>query len=163
MPAGRPPKPIEQKRRTGNPGKRALPAASNLAVVPAVEPAPLERSAAEVFSQVLADGVHWLGQTDSPTLVILREQLEEREQLRAIVMESGRNDDRKALRDLEKAIRETLSACGFDPAARATSTVRSVDPLSTTMISASTPRSAFNRAQAASREANRGPKNFSSL
>jgi Spy/CpxP family protein refolding chaperone len=118
MPAGRPPKPIEQKRRTGNPGKRALPAASNLAVVPAVEPAPLERSAAEVFSQVLADGVHWLGQTDSPTLVILREQLEEREQLRAIVMESGRNDDRKALRDLEKAIRETLSACGFDPAAR---------------------------------------------
>ena len=118
MPAGRPPKPVEQKRRTGNPGKRALPSSGSLAVVPAVEPAPLERPAAEIFGQVLSDGVHWLAVTDSPTLVILREQLEEREVLRAIVLEHGRADDRKALRDLEKAIRESLSACGFDPAAR---------------------------------------------
>lgn len=118
MPAGRPPKPVEQKRRTGNPGKRALPTAGALAVVPAVNPGPLEMPASEVFSAVLSEGVHWLAQTDSPTLVILREQLEERDVLRRLVMENGRADDRKALRDLEKAIRESLSACGFDPAAR---------------------------------------------
>ena len=117
---GRPPKPQEQKRRQGTyrSDRDRTQGSTALAVVPAVEPAPLERPAAEIFGQVLSDGVHWLAVTDSPTLVILREQLEEREILRAIVLEHGRADDRKALRDLEKAIRESLSACGFDPAAR---------------------------------------------
>lgn len=115
---GRPPKPIEQKRLTGNPGKRALPAEGSLAIVPAVERTVADLPAREAFEVTLAQGVHWLAATEAPMLALLREQLEEREVLRALVMEHGRPDDRKALRELDKAIASAYSEQGFTTAGR---------------------------------------------
>jgi hypothetical protein len=119
MPTGRPPKPVEQKRRTGNPGKRALPKAGDLAPVPAVTSEPADLDPADTFSAVLEDGRVWLARTDAVGLSLLRESLEERAELRAAVMAGGAAEDRKALRDLDKQIVSHLSALGFDPSARA--------------------------------------------
>ena len=116
---GRPPKPTEQKRRTGNPGGRALPAASSLAVVPAVAPEPVDLDPAATLHTVLDAGSAWLAATDSTALAMLRESLEERSQLRAVVLATQSMDARKALRDLDKQLIAMLSALGFDPTARA--------------------------------------------
>jgi hypothetical protein len=118
-PTGRPPKPIEQKRRTGNPGKRALPKAGTLAAVPAVAMEPDELDPATTFAAVLDDGRVWLARTDAVGLAILRESLEERAELRDVVLSSGSADARKALRELDKQIVGHLSTLGFDPSARA--------------------------------------------
>jgi hypothetical protein len=117
MPAGRPPKPLEQKRRTGNPGKRPLPG-SSLAVVAAVSPEPAFLDPFEVMVSVLEQGAPWLAATDATKLAMLRETLEERSVVRAQVMETGSPDLRKALRELDKQAASLLSECGFDPAAR---------------------------------------------
>lgn len=119
MPTGRPPKPIEAKRRTGNPGKRALPKAGALAAVPAVTLEPEDLDPAATFSAVLDDGRVWLARTDAVGLSLLRESLEERAELRTAVLASGSADARKALRELDKQIIAHLSALGFDPSARA--------------------------------------------
>lgn len=117
-PRGRPPKPIEQKRRTGNPGKRALPAATSLAAVPAIEVEPVELDAADTLSGVLEAGRAWLSASDTLAVVMLRESIEERTTLREIVLATGSSDARKSLRDLDKQIILQLSSLGFDPAAR---------------------------------------------
>ncbi|MGA0916682.1 MAG: hypothetical protein ACO36F_09115 [Ilumatobacteraceae bacterium] len=70
-----------------------------------------------VFEQVLADGVAWLAVTDSPTLAILRDMLQERRELR--VLADGTMEARRALRELDKTILSCLSQLGFDPTARA--------------------------------------------
>ena len=119
MPTGRPPKPIEQKRKTGNPGKRALPKAGKLAAVPAVAPSPGDLDPAATFAQVVQDGRVWLASTDSVALALLRESLEERAELRALVVATQSAESRKALRELDKQIVGQLSALGFDPSARA--------------------------------------------
>jgi len=107
---GRPPKPVEQKRKLGNPGKRALPK-GNLAVVPAApRPEAMTLSAAEAFERVLDQGVHWLGATDLPTLVLLRQVLEKRDQVEST--------DLKMWVELTKTAHSLLAQCGFDPASR---------------------------------------------
>lgn len=86
----------------------------------AVEPAPMMPHEAEphdVFAQVMADGVAWLGRTDLPALAMLRSQLEERAPLRADAL-AGSTEARKQLRDLDKQIISLLSTLGFNPAAR---------------------------------------------
>ena len=118
-PTGRPPKPIEQKRRTGNPGKRALPKAGALTAVAAVTSEPAEMDPATTVAAVLNDGRVWLARTDAVGLAILRESLEERAELRDVVLSSGSADARKALRELDKQIVGQLSTLGFDPSARA--------------------------------------------
>ena len=115
---GRPPKPVEQKRRTGNPGKRALGNGTALAAVPAVTLEPHDLDPAETFGMVMESGRPWLAQTDSIALSMLRESLEERAVLRDLVMQTQSTDARKALRDLDKQIHSQLSVLGFDPAAR---------------------------------------------
>lgn len=118
-PVGRPPKPTEQKRKTGNPGKRALPGTRSLAAVPMLQPEPVELDTTAVLASVLEAGSAWLASTDLIAMILLRESLEEREQLRAIVVQTQSSDQRKALRDLDKQINSQLSQLGFDPAARA--------------------------------------------
>lgn len=116
---GRPPKPTEQKRRTGNPGKRALPPQVSLAVVPAVELDPIELDPGATIAEVIEAGRVWLAATDTTAMALLRESLEERASLREVVMATQSPDARKALRDLDKQIIGQLSALGFDPSARA--------------------------------------------
>ena len=119
MRTGRPPKPTEQKRRTGNPGKRALPGSAQLAAVPAIEPEPIDLDAHQTIEAVLAAGKAWLATSDLLAMVLLRESIEERAQLRSLVIQTQSMDARKALRDLDKQIISQLSQLGFDPAARA--------------------------------------------
>lgn len=117
-PVGRPPKPIEQKRRTGNPGKRQLPGATNLAVVPAIAADPVDLDPVDTVASVLEAGRAWLATSDTLALALLRESIEERSMLRALVIQTQSTDARKALRDLDKQIISQLSLLGFDPSAR---------------------------------------------
>lgn len=119
MPAGRPPKPVEQKRRLGNPGKRAMPTHGSLAAVPSAGSEVPDLDPHATLEQILSDGAVWLASTDRVALAMLREALEERSQLREVLLATQSLDVRKALRDLDKQIISQLSVLGFDPAARA--------------------------------------------
>lgn len=114
---GRPPKPLEEKRRLGNPGQRRLPQPGSLALVPAPDRTLADQTALEAFENVMQAGVVWLAATDAPSLALLHSLLEEREVLRAAVMAG--TGDRRQLRELESRILPLLGQLGFDPAARA--------------------------------------------
>lgn len=108
---GRPRKPVEQKKRTGNPGKRALP--TKLAVVPAIEPADHELTVDEALDRVLERGVPWIAATDAPVVALLREAIEDYAELRSMDGMSARE-----VRDARKQVMDLLSRLGFDPTAR---------------------------------------------
>ena len=74
--AGRKPKPTEQKRRTGNPGKRALPKAASLKPVPAVDSSAVELTPLQALERALLAGQHWLAESDAPSIVLARDALE---------------------------------------------------------------------------------------
>jgi len=123
-----PPKPLEQKRLTGNPGKRALPKDGQLVLMPQVEnPLPL-RPLGEVgeafWDEAWNKGQLWLGRTDKWLVQLTAEMLDEREELRVIVAErtlAGDKDgwrDRRQLRDLERSIVANLSALAWTPVDR---------------------------------------------
>lgn len=114
---GRPPKPVEQHRKQGT-YQKVRHARGALVAVESAEPLPHELAPADVFAEVMGQGVGWLARTDSPTLALLRSQLEEREPLRNAAM-AGSVEARKMLRDLDKQIIGLLSQLGFDPASRA--------------------------------------------
>jgi hypothetical protein len=118
MPVGRPPKPTEQKRKLGNPGKRPLPNGSALVAVAAIKPEPVDLDPEATLAAVFDAGKAWLAASDSLACVLLRESIEERTTLRELVMQTQGSDARKALRDLDKQIIAQLSQLGFDPAAR---------------------------------------------
>jgi len=84
-----------------------------------VAPEPVDLDPAATLHTVLDAGSAWLAATDSTALAMLRESLEERSQLRAVVLATQSMDARKALRDLDKQLIAMLSALGFDPTARA--------------------------------------------
>ncbi len=111
---GRPPKPIEQHKRAGT--FRADRHGASLAVVAAAPLEPPELPPLETMESVLTAGRAWLASTDSVSVAMLRESLEERADLRLAVQQG--HGDRKALRELDKQIIGQLSALGFDPAAR---------------------------------------------
>ena len=118
---GRPPKPIEDHRRTGTYNATKHGSRGPLVAVAAVEPAAVtefQRDALTVLDEVLSFGVHWLARTDAPTIVVLRDLLEERAIVRAGAL-AGSTEDRKALRDIDKQVTSLLTDLGFNPAARA--------------------------------------------
>ena len=113
-----PPKPIEEKRRLGNPGKRPLPSGA-LALAPLVPAGRLwELDPADAFEAALRAGQRWLGESDVPVVAMLRQGLEERAELRERAL-GGSAEARRELRELEKQITAWLGSLGFDPAARA--------------------------------------------
>lgn len=124
MPAGRPSKPIEQKRKTGNPGKRALPKESSLVVLPMAtsipEPhRPLLKYGKEFWDRVWGLGTSWISaQSDIELVLITCELIDERWNLRIKVMKSDDPKQRRALRDLDRAIVSNLSLLGFSPSDR---------------------------------------------
>lgn len=133
---GRPPKPVEVKRMLGNPGKRPLPETSNIVLLPAVNEIPepnrkLFEFGRELWDRVWTMGHTWLSySTDLDLLLIVCEQLDERAKLRTKVWNDGRNDERKALRQLEKQIVENLSLLGFTPTDRSRLGIAEVKKLS---------------------------------
>lgn len=144
---GRPPKPIEQKRRAGNPGKRALPKSSDLVALEsagATPPVPIDLDdyGRGVWSLVWnSPASMWLSpQIDAPMRVktVCRLQSEVAKLTESVaslgfllsepittptgVVVGERivpNPAVKMLRDVEKQLDKELSALGFDPTARA--------------------------------------------
>jgi hypothetical protein len=118
-----PPKPVELKRKLGNPGKGPLPT-NSLELAPIHEiPEPsrqLFEAGREMWNRIWSMGQIWLSpQTDIELLLMTCELIDERVRLRTEVW-NGTGDwhDRKALRDLEKNIVNNLSLLGFTPADR---------------------------------------------
>lgn len=122
MPAGRPAKPIEQKRLLGNPGKRALP--SGTIAIPMVDAAPephrpLLRYGKELWDKVWATGATWISpNTDTELLLMTCEMIDERWNLRVKVMQTDDSKMRRGLRELDRQIVSNLSLMGFSPSDR---------------------------------------------
>lgn len=115
-PTGRPPKPVEQHRRTGTYNATRHKASALVAVDP-VGSQPYELEAAQVFDDIMHAGAPWMASTDGIRLAMLRQSLEERARL--LPVSESSTEARKQLRDLNREISEWLSVLGFDPAARA--------------------------------------------
>jgi P27 family predicted phage terminase small subunit len=85
MSAGRPPKPAELKRKTGNPGKRPLPAlASVTALQPATSlaPAHLSEQSQQLWHKLRGEAF-WISNTDESNLQFLCEKLDRRNEILA--------------------------------------------------------------------------------
>jgi hypothetical protein len=136
MPAGRPAKPTEIKRKLGNPGKRALPDTS---VVQYLEPVvsvpdpsrPLLKYGREFWDKVWGSGLSWISaNTDAELLLMTCELVDERWNLRVRVMQSNDWRERRALRELDDRIIRNLSLLGFTPADRSKLGVAEVKAIS---------------------------------
>lgn len=123
-PRGRPPKPTEQKRLTGNPGKRALPDQKELVLLPSAydipEPhRPLSKAGRELWDRVWGMASSWVSpDTDAEILLMTCELIDERWNLRIQVLRDNRPEERKALRNLDKQLVQNLSLLGFTPTDR---------------------------------------------
>jgi len=119
-----PGKPAEVKRKLGAKGY-AKDVPDGVMVIPAVsavpEPLkPLSGSGLDLWDRTWQRGFSWLSaNTDVQLLQMVCEQLDERDVLRAYVMENIEAwHERSALRELEKSIRSNLSLLGFTPTDR---------------------------------------------
>jgi len=136
MPAGRPSKPTEIKRKLGNPGRRPLPDSSVVQylepVVSVPDPArPLLRYGREFWDKVWHSGLSWISvNTDSELLLMTCELVDERWNLRVRVMQSNDWRERRALRELDDRIIRNLSLLGFTPADRSKLGVAEVKAIS---------------------------------
>jgi hypothetical protein len=122
---GRPPKPVEQKKRTGNPGKRPLPKADVVALPVAASTLPephrmLGKAGSELWQRVWSSCWAWLKPTtDAETVLLVCESVDERQQLRHKVLSDPHAwRERKALRELEKQIYSALGDLGMNPVDR---------------------------------------------
>lgn len=121
---GRPPKPIEQKRLTGNPGKRALPDKSLVQIIERAdgipEPGrPLLKYGRELWDKVWEAGINWISPTtDMELLLMTCELVDERWNLRIKVMQNDDSKMRRGLRELDRLIIGNLSLLGFTPSDR---------------------------------------------
>ena len=124
MTAGRPAKPAEQKRLTGNPGKRALPDEQAVILLQQITevpepPRPLLKYGQAVWDRVWAMGLTWVSDTtDLELLTMTCEMVDERWNLRVKVMQSDDATMRRGLRELDRQIIGNLSLLGFTPSDR---------------------------------------------
>ena len=85
MSVGQPPKPIEVKRRNGNPGKRKLPDQNKIITLTRFSSAPPEHLGevgAKLWSEIL-DMAPWIANTDSKGLLELCEKMELKKEIQA--------------------------------------------------------------------------------
>lgn len=121
---GRPPKPVEQKRLLGNPGRRPLPEPSTLQQLEPIKnipepPRQLFEAGQQLWDRVWESGLTWISpHSDIELLMMTCEQIDERIKLRTSVWNNNRSDERKALRALDKEIVNNLSLLGFSPSER---------------------------------------------
>lgn len=120
-----PPKPIEVKRKLGNPGQRALPDSSETILIEPISDLPephrqLFDAGLELWNRTWSMGQLWISpKTDIELLLMTCEMLDERVRLRAYVWNNPDAwRERKALRELEKNITNSLSLLGFTPTDR---------------------------------------------
>ena len=121
---GRPPKPVEQKRLLGNPGRRPLPERSEVASIPGAVSVPepgrtLGADGFVLWHRVWSAGIPWISpHSDVELLLMLCESVDERAGLVERVMETQDNSDRRALRAINAEITSNLSLLGFTPTDR---------------------------------------------
>jgi len=119
---GRPPKPAEQKRLLGNPGKRLLVQPSVTLVRAHEAPEPLRKLGEfglQFWDRLWASGAVWISpHTDIELVQMLCEQIDERGELRLRVLLEGDWRERTALRQLDSQIVSGLSMLGFTPTDR---------------------------------------------
>lgn len=121
---GRPPKPIEQKRMLGNPGKRPLPREGAVELLPMADGVPepsreLGPAGLELWTRIWRRGISWISpDVDVDLLLMTCESMDERQDLMRVVMSEGESRDRRALRALNSEIVSNLSLLGFTPADR---------------------------------------------
>jgi hypothetical protein len=136
MKAGRPPKPTELKRALGNPGKRPLPDQKTIVALPAITSIPetsrpLGSYGKQFWDRVWQMGSSWISSnTDYETMLMTAEMIDERWNLRVKVMTDGQPRDRRALRDLDRAIQTQLASLGLTPADRSRLGVAEVKKMS---------------------------------
>jgi P27 family predicted phage terminase small subunit len=133
MTMGRPPKPAEQKRKLGNPGKRGLPELASVAALPALpgddRPEGLGTDGAALWEAVTASAKTWLAPTDHPVLRMLCELADRRAEFVAHVADNGPLLERPdghlvanpvvaMLADVEKRMVHMASLLGMTPADR---------------------------------------------
>ena len=118
-----PPKPIEQKRLLGNPGKRAMPSDDNTITLysGSREPlAPLGEAGQALWDSVFNEGELWISpRTDVAWLQVVCELLDRREVLKQEWMADPA--DRKlnmSLLETEKLLQTGLGLLGFTPTDR---------------------------------------------
>lgn len=109
---GRPPKPIEQKKRQGTYRKDRDPSHGNLAAVPAIPAEMHDLAPASALEQVLHEGVHWIASTDAVKVSLLREAMDDYAALRAAGASA------KDVREARSEVSKMLGELGFDPSAR---------------------------------------------
>ena len=136
-PMGRPPKPIEQKRALGNPGRRPLPQEGSLVLLPSMYEVPepprplITQAARDIWERTWSMGQTWLSpQTDIELLLMTCEMVDERWNLRIKVLQDNRPEERKGLRDLERQLIANLSLLGFTPTDRSRLGVAEVKKIS---------------------------------
>lgn len=143
-PRGRPPKPLELKRRTGNPGKRSLPAKSEtVALRPAdgIPPVPLSlgQPGRAFWDQAWTAAQAWLSPgLDTVAVESVCQLVDQIAEMRRLIVADGlvleepivtpagmvvgdkktANPLLKELRAAEKQLQSWLSTLGFDPTAR---------------------------------------------
>jgi len=125
--SGRRPKPAEQKRRLGNPGKRKLPGKdAEVIVLPFREIPEPHRPIATAYGRRMWDavwmaGASWLKLSMDGEIVLMAcEAIDERVQLRNQVMLNPASwRERRGLRELDKQIASLLGQIGFAPSDRA--------------------------------------------
>lgn len=114
------PRPLEQKKLLGNPGKRPLPKGLPMIAGGYVEPArPLDFAGAQLWEAAMTTGEQWIARnSDTQLLLLTCEQMDRRSQLISKIEETQEWRLYRALHDLEKMISQNLSLLGFTPADR---------------------------------------------
>lgn len=115
-----PPKPVEQKRLLGNPGKKALPKGLPMVAGGYVEPArPLDFAGMQLWRSAMTTGENWIARnSDTQLLLMTCEQMDRRTELMTQIVETQEWRLYRALHDLEKMISQNLSLLGFTPSDR---------------------------------------------
>jgi len=121
---GRPPTPVEIKRKTGNPGKRKLPDPMAIELLPQASeipepPRPLLKPGRRLWDEVWGAGIQWISPiTDMEILLMTCELVDERWNLRIKVMSSGDMGMARRLDSVSNQIVRNLSLLGFTPSDR---------------------------------------------
>lgn len=124
MTAGRPPKPVELKRATGNPGKRKLPELAVVTPLPMAEEIPafpenLGEAGKELWTRAWAQAITWLSPHSDMNAIENAARLAD---TLAVARNKYHNTfeaaDLRALVQINKAYTDSLSALGFDPVSR---------------------------------------------
>lgn len=120
-------KPVERKRRIGNPSGRKLPEAVpvNIVALPSSHiPEPhrqlSERIGMRLWNQVWTSGAGWLKQNmDTELVLMLCEAVEERIRIRGLLAQDQTLwRERRALREVDRQIITLLGQIGFTPSER---------------------------------------------